>query len=117
MGRDLDGLLRYTGIELHRAFSDLTTILTSGLKKLSFADNFEHFFEEDVVFAATTAVTFTNQLQTANVIWFPVRITYDGAGTVMHLIETQATPITKDKITLYNASAQVITATILVMRR
>lgn len=116
-GKTLEQVVKYLSVELGKALTD--TFI--GLSHLKFADNFDHFFEE-VTFPVASNTSFANRLNTADVIWFPVRISYDGADaatpTLRPIMESAAAPITKDKITLRNPSTtEVVTATILVMRR
>jgi len=112
-GKTAEQLSKYVSVDLHKSIQDIMT----GLRFLSFADNFNCFIEADVSFPAAANASFANRLKTAEVYWIPLRISYDGAGSTMPLIETDLVPITADKITLRNASTQNMTATILVMRK
>lgn len=134
-GKTLEQLLKYVGVEMGKALTDLYV----GLSNLTIADNFskttanrtlvkgwldgvDHFIEEDVVFAASSNTSFVNQLKTASVVWMPLRISYDGTDAatpvIRMLMESAAAPITANNIILRNPSAsESITATILVMRR
>lgn len=116
-GNTLEQVIKYVGVELGKALTDLYV----GLRHLKFADNFDHFFQE-VTFPVASNTSFPNLLKTAEIIWFPVRISYDGVDaatpTLRAIMETAAVPITKDTITLRNPSTtEIVTATILVMRK
>lgn len=93
---------------LTRSLQDLFT----GLSKLSFSDNFDSFFAEDISFSATTTVAIPNQLKTKELIWFPVRITGDA-----RLIEVSSSPFTSEQVYIRNASSTATVATIVFMRK
>lgn len=112
-GKSFEQLQRYVSVELGKALSDAFT----GLSHLRFVDNFDCFYEDIVDLPATSNITFRNRLSTPDIIWFVVRMSYDGSGTVNGLVETAVKPITARDITLRNTSGQVISATVLVMRK
>lgn len=95
--------------DVMRSLNELKDLLSTGMKKLTFGDNFESF-EASVIIAATSELKITNKLQ-----FTPSRyiiVSQSGNG----LITKGTSEWSNDSIYLYNNGAVSVAITVIFMR-
>jgi len=95
--------------EIIRSLNELKDLLSVGMKKLAFLDNFESF-ETSVIISATSEIEIKNLLQFIPSKYIIVSQTGNG------LVTKSTTEWTRDNIYLYNNGSVEVTATIIFMR-